>query len=76
MSIREYIRFNKDIKETLFSCLALSYGFLGSLSYLNSMGMELYRSSNLTDLEKNISEAKNPLLFINIFDLINDFEEE
>ena len=76
MIIREHIRFNKDIKETLLSCLALSFGSTGNSRHLSTVGLDLYRNSILNDLEKNISESKNPLLFINLIDLIKDFEEE
>lgn len=76
MIIREHIRFNKDIKESLFGCLALSFGFIGDSIYLSTVGLDLYRNSILNDLEQNISESKNPLLFINLIYLIKDLEEE
>ena len=76
MIIGQHIRFNKDTKELLFGCLALSFGFIGDSIYLSAVGSYLYRNSILKDLEQNILDSKNPLLFINLIDLIKDLEEK
>lgn len=76
MIFREHIRFNKDIKEVLFSSLALSFGLTGNSHYLNAVGFELYQNSILNDLEKNILQAKNPIVFNVLFKLIKDLEEK
>ena len=76
MIITDIIRFNKDIKEALFSSLALSFGLTGNSNYLYAVGLELYQNSILNDLEKNILLAKNPIVFNVLFKLIKDLEEK
>ena len=76
MIITDHITFNKDIKEALFSSLALSFGFSGNSHYLYAVGFELYKNSILNDLEKMILQAKNPIVFNVLFKLIKDLEEK
>lgn len=76
MIIKHNITINKDIIEALYSSLALSFGLTGNSFCLYNAGLDLYQNTILNDLEKNISQPKNPIVFNVLFKLIKDLEEE